>query len=523
MGLILPSLTDSRFWRFAMVGGGFASVNLLMLRVLVGEWHVPYLLACFIAFAVLNFASYRVNKRVTYKLRSRFRGAELIRYYLVMAVSLAVNMVLMYVLVDFVGFNYLCASFSITIGLAFANFFGHLKLTFSDSANAPGHAPTVLMVSAFFPMHGGGIEAVAGQLSEGVGRAGWKVHWMAGGRRCDVPAGDSSSGVEVELAKSVDFLERWLGLPLPIWGWASTVSLWRRVGRADVVHVHDFLYMPTLTAILFAVLRGKPIILTQHIGDISFQSPIPRYVLRILNKTLGRLVLGGVNQVIFVGRPVLDYFSEFVRFRAPPRLVPNGVDHKKYFPVYRASKEAPGQTKILFVGRFVEKKGVALLKTCVSLPDTDWTFIGWGPLSPLTWADRLPSNVRVHENLRSEQLVPYFQQADLLVLPSKGEGFPLVIQEALACGTPVLVSLEVAAAFPSIDPDCVFNVEIRGADAASELRMALAALVRDPIRLASARRAAQDLSLQWSWASCVAEYLGFYQALISRPIEANPD
>ena len=54
----------------------------------------------------------------------------------------------------------------------------------------------------------------------------------------------------------------------------------------------------------------------------------------------------------------------------------------------------------------------------------------------------------VHRNLSQAELPPLYQAADLLVLPSVGEGFPLVVQEAMACGTPALVGDETAAGCP---------------------------------------------------------------------------
>jgi hypothetical protein len=41
---------------------------------------------------------------------------------------------------------------------------------------------------------------------------------------------------------------------------------------------------------------------------------------------------------------------------------------------------------ILFVGRFVEKKGSRVMRSMVELhPDWTWAFADWGPLDPTSW------------------------------------------------------------------------------------------------------------------------------------------
>jgi starch synthase len=98
----------------------------------------------------------------------------------------------------------------------------------------------------------------------------------------------------------------------------------------------------------------------------------------------------------------------------------------------------------LFVGRFVEKKGLHILSRMARLrPNILWAFAGWGHLQPTAWA--LP-NVVVYSDLAGASLAALYRASDVLVLPSKGEGFPLVIQEALACGLPVVCSADTAGA-----------------------------------------------------------------------------
>jgi glycosyltransferase involved in cell wall biosynthesis len=262
---------------------------------------------------------------------------------------------------------------------------------------------------------------------------------------------------------------------------------------------------------IFAGVLRKPVILTQHIGPIEFQSRIASSILLLLHRSIGWCAMRLASQVIFVGRPVMEYFEKFAHFRRPPVLIANGLDHSLYRPsTNRATTRGP--MRCLFVGRFVEKKGLALLRHCIDLPDLRWVFIGWGPMSPLNWKP-LPDHVEVLGKLQADEIVPHYQAADLLILPSTGEGFPLVVQEALACGTPVLVSAEVAKGFVTIDNRCVFGIELGGPEAASALRERLRELSAQRSTITEARVSAAMLATQWSWADCVGRYFEVYRSV----------
>lgn len=368
----------------------------------------------------------------------------------------------------------------------------------------------VIVISAFFPAHGGGIEAVAGHLANEFSKD-LDITWMAGGPPSEMPEGKQWPLLRIARAESINLLERRFGLPWPIWWPRSLLELWRHIKAADIVHAHDYLYPSSIAAFLFAILSRKPLVLTQHIGSIPYQSRLMRGVLEALNRTLGRLVLGRSDQVTFVGRQVMDYFGNFVSYKAEPALIPNGVNHDRYHPI-DFTPDPDAASRLLFVGRFVEKKGVTLLKQCIDIPDTHWTFIGWGHESPLSWGN-LPGNVAVFEHLHAADIVPHYQNSDLLILPSTGEGFPLVIQEALACGTPVLVSDEVRASFPVDDPHCVFEVSLKTSDPAASLRKKIIEIISQKRQLHEARKSAAELSRQWSWELCAETYTFIFNRL----------
>jgi glycosyltransferase involved in cell wall biosynthesis len=76
----------------------------------------------------------------------------------------------------------------------------------------------------------------------------------------------------------------------------------------------------------------------------------------------------------------------------------------------------------------------------------NFVFVGNGPIRPNGWA--LP-NVVVLGSKSQQTLARIYAAADLLLLPSVGEGYPLVIQEAMACGVPVICGEESARADPN--------------------------------------------------------------------------
>ncbi|MFZ7096866.1 glycosyltransferase [Luteimonas dalianensis] len=502
---------DSRFHRFLVVGTLSATLNLGVLYVLVSNG-TPYLWAAAISFFTINFLGYVLNRSFSFGLGRRIHLGETLRYYSVMGASLAVNLLLMYALVDTLNWHYLVASIFVTLALTMANFAGHASFSFCRTQKLPTATSrdTVLQVSAFFPSHGGGVEMVAGRLAGQLSRSGIAVCWMAGKTR-DEAAPQACHNLKVLPQPHWNFIERRTGLPYPIWGLRSFATLWKNVSRASVVHLHDYLYLPCIIAMAFAKLQGRPVLITQHIGHIPFSSKTSATLISILNATLGKWMLGSAEQVVYISRTVMDFFATAIRYRAPPLFVPNGVDHITYQPAPRPARNNT-EIRLLFVGRFVEKKGVHLLRGCVNLPGTHWTFVGRGPLSPSEW-NQLPPNVTVLGHASPLDVVPLYQQADLLVLPSVGEGFPLVVQESLACGTPVLVGHEVAAAFPDRNPACVFYLDTSRGDLEIRLREKIRSLVAEPDVLEQARPAAIKLAAQWSWDACAGQYLASYRRL----------
>jgi glycosyltransferase involved in cell wall biosynthesis len=316
-------------------------------------------------------------------------------------------------------------------------------------------------------------------------------------------------GVRAVPVKSWNVTERGFGVPWPLLGPSAVARIWREAKGADAVLLHDALYMTSIVAAASARAHRKPFVVVQHIGFVPYRNPLLKALMAIGNACVARPILAGASQVAFISQFVRDYFAS-VRFRRPPLLIFNGVD-ARVFRMAQTSERDAGRAAFgfvrdervaLFVGRFVEKKGVELLRHVAHLrPQVTFAFAGWGVIDPAAWG--LP-NVRVFSGLAGERLAALYHASDAFVLPSRGEGFPLVVQEALACGLPVVCGAETTTADPCA-AEHLRGVDVSG-DPEAAARLVAAALDAALADTAPGAGRAAFAKARYSWAAAADRY-----------------
>lgn len=145
-----------------------------------------------------------------------------------------------------------------------------------------------------------------------------------------------------------------------------------------------------------------------------------------------------------------DYILSLSSF-ATRSLTSNGIDRDRIYEVNLGidtvhfcpdEKPGDGRFRLLFVGTITHRKGLTILLNVfqqLALPNAELILVG--PESDA--ASLLASctgNIRHIPFLHHDELVTYYQQADVFVFPSYLDSWGQVVLEAMACGTPVIVS-----------------------------------------------------------------------------------
>jgi glycosyltransferase involved in cell wall biosynthesis len=233
----------------------------------------------------------------------------------------------------------------------------------------------------------------------------------------------------------------------------------RRVREFDVAHIHSLYRFHTLAAALWCRRWRVPYIVRPH-GSLN---PAHRAVRRVPKAVYELLVerpnLNRAAAIHCTSQAEADAVMALA-VRAPVAVVPLPVDVSAYAPrvdpaaLLRRDPALRGRRLIGFLGRIAAKKGVDVLvdafaRVAPAFPDVTLAIAGpdGGHLATVrarVQAHGLAERVRFLGLITGEAKVALLQTATLLALPSLDENFALAVAEALAAGTPVVVSPGVA-------------------------------------------------------------------------------
>jgi teichuronic acid biosynthesis glycosyltransferase TuaC len=292
----------------------------------------------------------------------------------------------------------------------------------------------------------------------------------------------------------------------------ACVSSMRRIlaggYQFDAIDAHYF-YPSGVAAMLLGRHFGKPVVITARGSDINL---IARYAIprRLITWSARRAAA-----VVAVSQALKGSLEQLGVDGAKICVLRNGVDAQAFRPLDRDAERArlgvDGRL-LLSVGNLVELKGNELaIRTLPSLPEATLVFVGDGPdrarLESVSHEAGVAQRVRFTGSVAQAELPRYYSAADALVLASSREGWPNVLLEAMACGTPVI------AARVGGTPEIVTS---RAAGVLFEPRTAeaLSAAVRDLLEKPPGRDETRRHAEQFSWDETTRGQLALFRRIV---------
>lgn len=306
----------------------------------------------------------------------------------------------------------------------------------------------VLIITSHYPPNIGGVESHLQALIDGLRSRNWEVIIST-----YQPLASKIKASRVEKRENLTIYRmRWPGFNLvhtlfnyPILEFLYLfpglflVSLRSLIKHKNITVIHGQGLVPSVVGLILGKIFSKRVVSSIH--NLYF---FPK---NGLYKNFARIIFSSVDQVL---TPSNAARKELLKIGVPQQRVGDfryWIDLKIFTPNNKQNAKRKlsyfNKLTIFFVGRLIETKGVNLLLEIVKrIQNINFVIAGTGPLELMIRkvADKYP-NLHYLGRIENQSLPLYYSAADLVIVPSLvDEGFGFVVMEAVACGTPVLVS-----------------------------------------------------------------------------------
>jgi glycosyltransferase involved in cell wall biosynthesis len=381
-------------------------------------------------------------------------------------------------------------------------------------------APRVMMVVRQFYPWVGGAERQAEQLAATLRQAGVEARVVTGWWWRNTARREMVRGVPVfrnfTLWNMLDIhgLRKFAGY---IYLLSLFWYLWRERKGYDLIHVHLLSY-PAWAAVLAGRLLGKPVII--KVANSGTQSDLLRMRKADLlpgQRQMLPLTLKADRLVALSAESMQELRAAGVPAARIVRI-PNGV----VIPPATLRARMPGELALVFAGRLVPSKGVAVLLNALAQarqarPALRWrlSILGGGPLRAELKALALQLGLdEIVTFMGAVDDVPaHLAQADVFVLPSQAEGLSNALLEAMARGLACVAS-DVGGNREAIQPGA--SGLLAAPNDAAALAAALVQLADDPgLRERLGRQARQQVEAEFGLDDIARRYQELYASLLA--------
>ena len=209
----------------------------------------------------------------------------------------------------------------------------------------------------------------------------------------------------------------------------------------------------------------------QDVVPLSF-SPSKKNIKRLVSKLLAWFVFRGVNYLATGPELMADYYHQ--HYKIPQHKILtlyNDISMERFYPLLAQEKAISKEVILdtdkkvmLFVHTFNECRGADLLPLIAkNIKDKKLNVVIVAIGRPGDYSDKLTQEIKANNlqdyllnlgKVPNKDIAKYYQLADLFLMPSRGEGFPRVLLESMACGCPAL-SFEVGGVADILPVDAI--------------------------------------------------------------------
>jgi glycosyltransferase involved in cell wall biosynthesis len=306
----------------------------------------------------------------------------------------------------------------------------------------------ILQALNLFSPHGGGVPDVVYHLSKTLIQRGHEVTVYSSDYKLDPEYTNPLKGANIRLFHCWSHSFGFYLMP----GMISTIR--RSLKEFDIIHLHTQRSFQNIVIHHYAKKFGIPYVLQAHGSATTyFQRGIFK---RIFDVLWGNNILRDSVKIIALTPIEVEQYESLGAKKDRIEIIPNGIDHIEFknLPPRGEFRKRHGlldnEKIVLYLGRIHQVKGIDLLvKAFSSLPQNfdKVRLIILGPdhgylstLRSLTKELNIDDKVLFAGPLYGRERLRAYVDAEVYVLPSVYEIFGITVLEALACGTPVIVT-----------------------------------------------------------------------------------
>jgi glycosyltransferase involved in cell wall biosynthesis len=328
-----------------------------------------------------------------------------------------------------------------------------------------GRKMKILLVNYSEITSPGGVHKTMLEISKNLSKKGHKITVLQGNPR-NLPPSENYDGYKIIRVKSriADSIH---GLSFAIYNYLRKNL---KDLNPDIIHVHGYhtLFSPEVIYLIKKMDPKIPIVFSPHFDIFSHDTLAGKYLWNVYNRNIGRRYMKYPDVVIAASDFEFNNINQILGVpKEKLKVIPHGINYSNL----NKKDKISDVINILYVGYLLELKGVQYVIKAISELVYEnnvkvcYRIVGDGPYK--SELEKLSERLNVSQFISWEGFIPpsqneklkeFYRNSDIFLLLSQSENYGIVVPEALAMGTPVIVTKRTALNEFLNEPGC-FGVE----------------------------------------------------------------